>query len=429
MQLKQKIQTDVLTLGEKKISNPFKYNQHLSNKRILHNPFIDNADYPNLSETAFQVAGVHEKIYFEPKKVKAGIVTCGGICPGINNVIRSIVMCLWNNYDCQQAYGFRYGLQGFIDKYGHDLMHLTPEIVLDIHNQGGTILGTSRGSQPPEDIVDRLEFENFNQIFFIGGNGTLQAAGRVYEEIARRNLDISVMAIPKTIDNDIMYVTQSFGFDTAVDVATNAIKSAYIEAKSSPNGIGLVKLMGRNSGFIAATASVAQRNVNYVLIPEVPFQIDGENGLLNRLKHTILQKNYAVVVVAEGAGQDLIQSNSLGTDASGNPKLKDIGFFLKDRIGQFFKDEGVELNLKYIDPSYLIRSVPSNTHDNIFTALLGQYAAHAAMAGFTNALISWWHGVYCIIPMNLASSGTKIINPSGRLWQNVIESTGQPDMY
>ncbi|MBU3914493.1 ATP-dependent 6-phosphofructokinase, partial [bacterium] len=418
-------QAIIQTLGKAKIKSPLNIPvEVLLNQQILFHP------YPGMKQSdppvAFEISQPEKTIYFDPTKVTAAIVTCGGLCPGLNNVIRAIVMGLYHGYGVRSVFGIRYGLQGFIPKYGHPLIPLTPDNVSDIHEQGGTILGSSRGEQSIEKIVDAMERQNMNMLFIIGGDGTLRAAEKIKEEINARNLKIAVAAIPKTIDNDISFISRSFGFETAVESATNAIQCAHTEAMSYPNGIGLVKLMGRYSGFIAATAAASQRDVNFVLIPEVDFDLKGKNGFLEALKNRLEKRSHAVIVVAEGAGQKYFEEGNETKDQSGNVLLKDIGRYLQQEINAYFKKQKIESNLKYIDPSYIIRSVPANTNDGLFSATLGQNAVHAAMAGKTGFVVSMWHGVYCQLPIALAISQRKMLHPSSRLWLSVLESTGQP---
>lgn len=423
--------TKIEEVGPRKVKNPrlkTLSSFELMGKRVLLSPFLEDMQDSKMSSYAsFEIAGPKKEIYFDPSKVRAGIVTCGGICPGLNNVIRAIVLGLYYNYGCTNILGFMNGFEGFIPEYGHPVIPLDPGRVTSIHTRGGTILGTSRGPQSIDGIVDTLERMNVNQLFIIGGDGTLTAAEKIAEKIKQRGLKIALVGIPKTIDNDIPLVSESFGFDTAVEISTQAISSAHVEATSSKNGIGLVKLMGRYSGFIAAVASLAQRDVNFVFIPEKRFELHGPKGFLEVLKKRMLERKHAVIVVAEGAGQDLIDSEENEVDASGNKKFKDIGLFLKDRIEQYFKEQKIELNLKYIDPSYMIRSTQANTHDGLFAATLAQNAVHAAMAGYTNLLVSIWHGVYCYVPLKLVNQREKRLSLSGRIWLNALESTGQPD--
>ena len=374
----------------------------------------------------FEPAGPRKQIFFDGAKMRIGIVTCGGLCPGINDVIRGIVMESTFHYGVSRIYGFRNGYQGFIARYGHDVIDLSPSVVSDINEEGGTILGTSRGDQNAEEIVDCLERMNINALFVIGGDGTLRGAMQIADVVTARNQKISVVGIPKTIDNDIPYIDQSFGFQTAFAEATKSIRSAHTEAKASPHGVGLVRLMGRHSGFIACYAALAAPDANYVLIPEVPFTLTGQNNFLDHLLARVQRAGHAVVVVAEGAGQDLLSAGEATVDASGNQRLSDIGLFLKNRISQHFDAQEVELNLKYIDPSYQIRSVEANPYDSVYCLRLAQHAVHAAMAGRTEMVVGRWHGRYVNIPMGVAVSHRNRVCPDGDLWLSVLEVTGQP---
>jgi 6-phosphofructokinase 1 len=383
---------------------------------------------PGQAPLCFEVAGPRATIYFDPYKVHCAIATCGGLCPGTNDVIRALVLELYHLYCVRHIYGVRYGFQGFIPHYGHDLVELHPEVVADIHTFGGTVLSSSRGPQDIGEIVDALDRINIRILFLIGGDGTLRAAAKICEEVARRELHISVIVIPKTIDNDIPFVSRSFGFDTAVEKATDAIRAAHTEALGAPNGIGLVKLMGRYSGFIAANATLALRDVNFVLIPEADFDLEGECGLLNCLENRLRQRGHAVIVVAEGTGQKFFRDEDLPQDPSGNVKPGDIGLFLQERIKDYFQGRNLEINLKYIDPSYLIRSMPANYNDSIYCGFLGQNAVHAGMCGKTAMLVSRWHGHYVHIPIKATVGRRKELELDSPLWRSVLESTGQPPL-
>ncbi len=374
---------------------------------------------------AFEQAGPRRDIYFDPSKLKCALATCGGLCPGLNDIIRAIVLELYYGYGVRNIYGIRYGLQGFIPKYGHEVMDLNPEAVTEILEMGGTILGSSRGPQSIEEIVDALERMNIGILFMIGGDGTLKAASLIADEITARGLHISVVGIPKTIDNDIYLVSRSFGFDSAVAVATQAIISAHNESSGYPNGIGLIKLMGRYSGFIAATAALAQQNVNFVLIPEIDFDLDGPRGFLQALETRLKLRQHAVIVVAEGAGQKFFKNNEVKYDESGNVRLQDIGLFLKAEIGRYFKEHRMEINLKYIDPSYMIRSLPACAKDHVFCSFLGRDAVHAGMAGKTRLLVGYWNEQFVHVPLSASAGKRKQVDPGGKLWQNVIQATGQ----
>jgi 6-phosphofructokinase 1 len=380
--------------------------------------FLEKDEHP----PCFEMAGPRERIYFDPSKVKAGIVTCGGLCPGLNDVIRAVVLSLFHHYGARTVFGFRYGFEGLSYKYGHTPMELTPELVQNIHQQGGTILGSSRGPQDVSEMVDTLERMNINMLFAIGGDGTLRGAQAISEEIGRRNLKIGVIGIPKTIDNDISYVQRSFGFLTAVAEATETIYSAHSEAQGARNGIGLVKLMGRHAGFIAAYATLANSDVNFCLVPEVGFTLD---GFLRALRERLEKRRHAVVVVAEGAGQDLMGGTG-ARDASGNIRLGDIGVFLKEQIKKYFSEAGMHMELKYIDPSYTIRSMPASPPDSAFCLMLGHNAVHAAMAGRTNMVVGYWRDEFTHVPISVAVSKGKRIDPKDKIWTGVLSSTGQP---
>ena len=376
--------------------------------------------------TTFEVAGPRERIYFDPAKTTAAIVTCGGLCPGLNDVIRGIVMELYHGYQVTRILGIRYGYEGLILKNGHQPLELKPESVSTIQAFGGTMLGTSRGPQDVTKMVDALEKLGIDILFVIGGDGALKGAAALVAEIQRRGLRKSIIGIPKTIDNDILYLDKSFGFETAFAEAVKAVSCAHVEAISAINGIGLVKLMGRESGFIACYAALASQHVNFCLVPEVPFELQGSRGLLQALRHRIAQRKHAVIVVAEGAGQELLPPNSSDSDASGNRRLSDIGLFLHNEINLFFRSNQIPITLKYIDPSYAIRSVPAAPQDNVYCSILAQSAAHAGMAGKTNMLVGRWHHTFVHIPFSIVICGRRQIDPEGDIWRSVIETTGQP---
>ena len=376
---------------------------------------------------AFEKAGPRKQIYFDPSKTRVAVVTCGGLCPGINNIIRSLVRTLALGYGVRTIFGIRYGFEGFIPKYGDQPLMLDPDLVDDIHMKGGSILSSSRGEQSTSEIVDCLERMNISALFTIGGDGTLRATSEIHEEITKRGLNIAVVGIPKTIDNDISYVEKTFGLETAFAVAAEAIHAAHAEAKGAPYGVGLVKVMGRMSGFIAAYAALAITDVNFVLIPEIPFDLDGDKGLFRVLERRFEKKDHVVLIAAEGAGQGYVTGDGLDRDASGNPKLGDIGVFLRDKIREHFREKkNLPVNIKYIDPSYMVRAVPANAHDAIFCVQLAQNAAHAAMAGKTGLLIGSWHNCFTHVPIRLAVSKKKQVDPESPLWLSVLSETGQP---
>jgi len=375
---------------------------------------------------SFEKAGPRKQLYFDPANTKVAIVTCGGLCPGINNVIRSIVNELHYRYGVSQIIGIQYGFEGFISQYNHPIINLTPQKVESIHLFGGTILGSSRGKQDVGKIVDKLVDLNVNVLFCIGGDGTLRGAHAIHEEIESRNLKISVGGIPKTIDNDINLIDKSFGFETAFTIANDFIRSAHNEARGVYNGIAVLKLMGRESGFIAAYAALSIQEVNFVLVPEMNFDLNGPKGFLQVLRNRLEKRHHALVVVAEGTGQHFFEGDTLGKDASGNIKNNDIGLYLKDKISEEFGAAKVPFTLKYIDPSYIIRSAPANANDSMFCGLLAQNAVHAAMAGKTDFVIGHWNNVFTLLPIPVSVSLRKKIDMDGELWWNILETTGQP---
>lgn len=394
-------------------------------ERVLYHTdpaLVEDCRRRNEIPPSFEVAGPRRQIFFDPVDLHCGIVSCGGLCPGINDVIRAMVLSLFYHYGVTSICGFRYGFEGLNPAFGHSPLELSPELVNDIHQKGGTILGTSRGPQDISVLVDTLERRGIGILFTIGGDGTLRGSRAIAAEIKRRGLQIAVVGVPKTIDNDIAFVDQSFGFATAVTETRTAVYAAHMEAVGARNGIGLVKLMGRQSGFIAAYATLASSDVNFCLVPEIRFTT---TAFLEALQERLVSKRHAVIVAAEGAGQDLMEATGQ-RDASGNIRLGDIGTFLRQAIQEHFSSIGLEYTLKYIDPSYTIRSVRSNAYDSVFCLLLGHNAVHAGMAGYTNMLVGYWKNQFTHVPISLAVSRRKKIEPGDRLWNNVLAATGQP---
>jgi len=378
--------------------------------------------------TLLEPAGPREKIFFDPGVVAAGIVTCGGLCPGLNDVIRAIVMTLWHHYGVRDIVGFGYGYRGLIKEFDIPARQLTAESVRDIHRAGGTMLGSSRGyGDRTGEMVETLRDRNIKMLFVIGGDGSQKGALRIAEEVGRRGLEIAVVGVPKTIDNDLSFVERSFGFETAVALAVDVIAGAHVEAAGAINGVGLVKLMGRQSGFIAAHSVLGNNDVNYCLVPEVPFELDGRGGLLGSLEARLRDRGHAVIVVAEGAGQELLEASG-NSDGSGNVELEDIGEYLAGRIKVHFRGKKIEMNLKYMDPSYSIRSAPASANDSIYCARLGANAVHAGMTGRTGMIVSLVNSRLVHVPIRMAVASRNAIDPEGDLWRDVIGATGQPGL-
>ncbi len=376
----------------------------------------------------FERAGPRRKLFFNPKKVRAAIVTCGGLCPGLNNVIRSVTRELLRGYETSFVLGIRGGYRGLDPRRGKPPIELTDDMVEDIHRDGGTLLGTSRGPVDIKVAVAFLISQGIDVLFTVGGDGTQRGGRALFEEARRQGHTLAVVGIPKTIDNDVLYVSRTFGFETAVQEAVHVIDSAHTEARSVENGVALVKLMGRHAGYIAATATVASQDVNICLVPELQFNVDGPGGLLAKLERRLQKKDHAVVVVAEGAGQELLGASE-EKDASGNTKLKDIGGYLRDAFVKHFAARGIDMTLRYFDPSYQIRGRPANTADALLCDRLGRHAVHAAMAGKTGLVISFLHGQFVHVPIEVITSGTKRLNLDGELWRSVLSCTDQPAQF
>lgn len=436
---------NIETLGETKFDSPFLYSSVYGDARANFVPDTDkvlfdtrydqsktremNGDF-TAENNLMEKAGPRKMIYFDPSRVNAGICTCGGLCPGLNDVIRSVVRSLILGYKVKNVWGFRFGFKGMLKVPPAPPMRLDTDIVDEIHKVGGTILGSARGGgEYPDEIVETLIRYKVNMLFVIGGDGTQKGALKIAETAQKKGYEIAIVGIPKTIDNDLMFVQRSFGFETAVEKAQEAVTTAHTEAKGAYNGIGLVKLMGRDSGFIAAQTALASHEVNFVLIPEVPFKLYGPCGLLKLLEERLNRKSHALVVVAEGAGQDLM-AEEFGEyderDAGGNKKLRDIGSYLKEKISEYCKERSMDATVRYIDPSYIIRASVPVSSDALYCARLGSNAVHAAMAGRTKLLISYWNGAFTHVPAKLVTVGRNTLNPESSLWRDVLESTLQP---
>ena len=419
---------EITTLGECRFKSPEK---HFVSDRIRVPAVIrQSLDAPlDPNPLTFELAGRRENLFFDPATVRAGIVTCGGLCPGLNNVIRSAFLELTYGYGVKEVLGFRDGYRGLDPQRGLEPLVLTGELVDHIHKEGGTMLGTSRGPVDTGLAVANLIRRGVNLLLCVGGDGTQRGAHDLYLEARKRGHLLAVAGVPKTIDNDVQYVTRTFGYMTALEESRWVIDAAHTEAHSVENGISLVKLMGRHAGFIAAGATIASQDVNFCLIPEVPFKLDGPKGFLAALKARVVQRRHAVIVVAEGAGQDLIPAESGQRDASGNVKLQEIGGFLRERIEAYFKAEGVPIVFRYFDPSYQIRSRPANCGDAILCDQFARHAVHAAMAGKTGLVIGYLHDQFIHVPTGLIAKGGKRVAPTELLWQAVLASTGQPTEF
>ena len=419
------------TVGKGTLKSPMKGIQFVSEEdRIgLTTDVRRIQDFYNkgIAVPSLEAAGPRETIFHDPAWTRAGIVTCGGLCPGLNNVIKGLVQVLWFDYGVRNIFGIPYGYRGLNPQYGYPPITLNPDVVDSIQEDGGTILGSSRGTQEASVMVDTLMRLNINVLFCIGGDGTLRGAHAIAEEVKKRKQPISIIGIPKTIDNDLNLIDKTFGFETAVLSATDVITSAHNEANGAFNGLGLVKLMGRDSGFIAAYAALATTVVNFCLVPEVPFTLE---GLFKALESRYASgKTHAVIAVAEGAGQDLFKDQKERRDASGNILKNDIGEFLTEKIKEHFDKVGKEINIKYFDPSYMVRSIPAKGTDAIFCFQLAESAVHAGMAGKTDMVVGSMNGEFTHVPIEYAVNERKKINPNGTLWHAVLGATRQQDYF
>ena len=426
---REKYSCNVKTLGECKLPSPVRHKKYVDDgERVF---ATESETFARYAETklghlpTFEKAGPKERIFHDPRWTRVGIVTAGGLCPGLNTVIKGLVEILKFDYGVTNIFGIRYGYAGLNPKYGYEPKMLDPDAVDTIHEAGGTVLGSSRGQQPADVMVDTLVRMNINVLFCIGGDGSLRCASDIASEVERRGLKISVVGIPKTVDNDLMFVGRSFGFETAVAQAAEVIRNAHVEAKGTPHGIGLVKLMGRDSGFIAASATIANPVVNFCLVPEVKFELEGPNGLLAALERRFAAgKSHIVIVVAEGAGQELLEGAE-ERDASGNVLKKDIGEFLKKKISAHFKAKGLDSSVKYIDPSYIIRSCPARGTDAIRCYELARAAVHAAMAGRTDCVVGNIGESCALVPIALATIERQKLDTDSQAWRSVLDATGQ----
>lgn len=431
--LKQK-DLEIATLGEPQYETPLRFSSpshpHANyfvreEKRIRYDVDVDESA-PQTDVLSFEEAGPRQKIFFQPAESTAAVVTCGGLSPGLNNVVRSIFYELSENYGVHRVLGIRNGYAGLNPANNLEPIEMSRQWIEPIDQLGGTALGSSRGPQEPSMMADFLEAKNINLLFCIGGDGTQRGAFAVHQELQKRGTPVALIGIPKTIDNDVPFVRRSFGFATALEKAAEVIRAAHVEARDAVNGIGLVKLMGRHAGFIAAGASVVSQEVNFALIPEIRFPLEGEDGLLAALEKRLRSRGHAVVVVAEGAGQHLFENQDQRRDASGNLQSQDIGLFLKERINNYFAAKGFPIALKYLDPSYFIRSVPASAYDRVLCDQMARNAVHAGMAGKTGMLIGFEHDRFIHVPIPTVVSQKKQLDVTGDMWRAVLQVTRQP---
>ena len=379
-------------------------------------------------ELSFEKAGPRPQIFFDPAQTTVALLTSGGLSPGLNNVIRSAQQELSENYGVRRVLGIRNGYSGLDPQTGQEPVELDKAFVEDIPYLGGSVLGTWRGALDPKLAADFLNEHEIDVLLCVGGDGTQRGAHAIAQELGRRGCNKAVVGVPKTIDNDIPFVDMSFGYATALERAAEIVRGAHVEARGVARGIAVVKVMGRDAGFIAAAASVVSHEADYVLVPEVPFPLEGEFGFLADLERRVADRDHAVVVVAEGAGQHHLEPAEVLRDASGNVLHGDIGPFLCERIREHFANRNLSAYLKYFDPGYVIRSVAANAWDCFLCDQMARDAVHCAMSGRTDVMIGMRHQVLIHVPLGSAAKAPpKRLDPSGELWTAVLAATGQPN--
>jgi len=366
-------------------------------------------------------ANATRHIYWDPKDVRAAIVTCGGLCPGLNSVVRELTDCLYNEYGVKDILGMRGGYHGLSNPEELTPMYLTPKIVNEIHMKGGSVLMAGRGGNDCIRIVDKLKERDINMLFVVGGDGTQSGAHALFLEARKRKMPISIVGVPKSIDNDVMYFDKTFGFESAVAEAVSVIRGSFVEATSANRAVSIVKLMGRDAGFVSMYAAVASNLVDLCLIPEVDVKLQ---DVLAYVDKVLAQKGYMVVAVAEGAGQNFVESE--GVDPTGHTKYGDVGVFLRDAINEHLKRSDDGGRSFYFDPSYMIRAVPANPIDHIFCSRLSRDAVHTAMRGYTGVCVGPIHNIIIIMPMNNIASRQKTVNVHRNMWQVCVHQSGMP---
>uniref|UniRef100_A0A7S1RYX3 Phosphofructokinase domain-containing protein n=1 Tax=Alexandrium catenella TaxID=2925 RepID=A0A7S1RYX3_ALECA len=377
------------------------------------------ASRPSATSKGCVRANACKEIWWDPSEVRAAVVTCGGLCPGLNSIIREVTNTLWHQYDVRHIYGIQAGYNGLSNPEKHKPIQLSPDKVRDIHMKGGSILKAGRGGFNPEQICDRLERLGINMVFTVGGDGTQHASHLLYEEAKRRNLDISIVGLPKSIDNDILFFDKTFGFDSAVSTAADIMRNGWVEATSCDKGVGIVKLMGRDAGFVAMHAALASTIVDLVMIPEVNVKLE---DVIEHIDSTLARKNFMLIAIAEGAGQEFVATGE--KDATGHTKYGDIGTFLRDEINAHLKKSGGRSF--YIDPSYIIRSCPIRPNDHIYCSRLARDAVHCAMRGYTGVCVGPIHNIIVIMPSELIASGKRRVKLTSSAWQSCVQSCNMP---
>ena len=308
--------------------------------------------------------------------MKIGILTSGGDCPGLNAVIRGVVLKGTTTYDLEFV-GIREGWKGVVDG---DFFPLTRHEVKGLSKVGGTILGTSRTNPydgprgGAENIAKTLYGHRIDGIIAIGGEGTLAAANRLSED------GINVIGVPKTIDNDLRATDYSFGFDTAVNIATDAMDRLRTTGDSHQRCM-VAEVMGRHVGWIALHSGIAA-GAHAICIPEVPQSIDEIAGLVSRAHD---RGRAPLVVVSEGftlKGMEEAYSDK-GLDAFNRPRLGGIGEVLAPEIERI---TGMETRATVL--GHIQRGGAPSAFDRVLATRLGLHAADAVVEGSWGRMVA-----------------------------------------
>lgn len=342
---------------------------------------------------------------------KVGILTAGGDCPGLNAVIRGIVKTA--TYAGVETYGF---LQGYKGLYENRFIQLSPANTSDIIARGGTILGSNNKTNifamPEKDehgevvlvdksfeVVERLKRDQYDCLIIIGGDGSLKSA----RDFTRRGLN--VIGVPKTIDNDVPDTDTTFGFHTAVGVATEAIDRIRTTAESHGR-ILVLEVMGRYAGWIALAAGVAG-GADTVLIPEIPYDFNSIINKINRRK--AVGKDYSIIVVAEGAkpiGGDLAVK-SIVKDSPDSVRLGGAGDFVAREIEKLIGQEARSTSLGYIQ-----RGGDTCPYDRILSTEYGTMAMQMAIEEKFNNMVTMLNGKLTYVSLEKVAGEDTVVGAS-----------------
>jgi 6-phosphofructokinase 1 len=449
-------------------------------------------------QLTFAEAGPRNMLRFpghHKKLLKVGVLVSGGIAPGINAVISGIVQrhVLYHTPQITdlrvpgktprsytlQVFGFRNGFAGLLA--GDDVTVLydsdSPDEKLRAHlrriaNRGGSEIGTSRyddllSTADPDkrekdldQVAENLANRHFDILYVIGGDGSMRAAHATWKRSRDNGKSLSVIGVPKTMDNDILWVWQSFGFLSAVEKAREALQQLHTEATSNPR-LCVVQLFGSDSGFVVSHAALASGVCDAALIPEVPFTMKKlADYITERLSKRFRpgaggQSPYGMIVMAETAvpqdAEDYLSDPEVDLDENEKAAiqafvskgcrvhgqtpdelrtggLKVVSRVLQKRIREMKVDDAYWADFRVFtnEPRHLLRAIPPSASDVAFGQRLGVLAVDNAMAGYTDFMISQWMTEYVLVPLDLVVLGRKRVPPNGIFWKSVVASTGQP---